>query len=210
MTTSRNSEHGNQHSATGRELLTRSGVMLPLDDARPTDIRLGDIAWGLAGVQRFAAQHPWRITVAQHSVAVAWLVSEWGPSVQTKALLHDAPEAYLGDLTSATKMLLRHSEGREMSAFDRYEDKLLRAICVAFGFDAHIPDRVKQADALACQFEMSLGGWHDTDPAPALDIVPDLVSAYITKDGGYSYFTAAAAMLGMDTTSRPSADRRQV
>lgn len=80
------------------------------------DIRLSDIAWGLAGCSRFAAQGALGITVAEHSLMAAqvarndaWLARQ--PRLPLVMLLHDAHEAYTGDLPSPLKALLRAEGG---------------------------------------------------------------------------------------------------
>jgi hypothetical protein len=71
--------------------------MLDLANPRPEDICLEDIASGLANTIRFRGALGVPLTVAQHSV----LLSYWTGFTDEQrrfALLHDAAEAYLGDL----------------------------------------------------------------------------------------------------------------
>lgn len=78
-------------------ILVQSGKMLDLANPRPEDICLEDIASGLANTIRFRGALGVPLTVAQHSV----LLSYWTGFTDEQrrfALLHDAAEAYLGDL----------------------------------------------------------------------------------------------------------------
>jgi hypothetical protein len=78
-------------------ILTRSGKMLDLANPRPEDICLEDVASGLANTIRFRGALGVPLTVAQHSV----LLSYWTGFTDEQrrfALLHDAAEAYIGDV----------------------------------------------------------------------------------------------------------------
>ncbi len=74
----------------------KSGMRIDLAAPDPDTIRLSDIAFGLAGINRFAGQT--RSTVAQHSVIVGrWLgFREGGQRLMILGLLHDAHEACTG------------------------------------------------------------------------------------------------------------------
>jgi hypothetical protein len=82
---------------------THSGVMLDLTDPRPEQICLEDVAHHLARVCRFGGAVDGYYSVASHSV----YVSRNLPSAYARAgLLHDATEAFLGDVVSGLKRLL--------------------------------------------------------------------------------------------------------
>lgn len=88
---------------------TYTGRMLDLSNPRPEDICLEDIAHHLARVCRFGGAVHEYYSVASHSVMVATIVaaSDYRVSgyLQRSALLHDATEAYLGDMVSGLKRL---------------------------------------------------------------------------------------------------------
>ena len=78
---------------------TASGVRLDLDDPRPEDIQIEDVAGGLSKVCRFGAQPREYYSVAQHALLVRQLVVEAGhPELALAALHHDSHEAYVCDL----------------------------------------------------------------------------------------------------------------
>ena len=94
-------------------ILLRSGAYLDLADPDCTVIQDEDIAAGLRQ-PRFAAQSEKLLTIAQHSILVAELVmpvaedigGEEGHALAWCALMHDAHEAFLHDVTRPLKSLL--------------------------------------------------------------------------------------------------------
>ncbi|MBK6920580.1 MAG: hypothetical protein IPH07_24480 [Deltaproteobacteria bacterium] len=135
---------------------TASGGALDLDDPRPEQIRLTDVATGLAHVCRWNGQTPLgqRISVAEHSVLVARLAiaslaalptDDPRPVVQA-CLLHDAHEAYPpGDVAGPVKAYLR-ARGDHVLA--ELEAAVQRAIELRFGvvYSAAVAAAVKQHD----------------------------------------------------------------
>lgn len=87
----------------GATIVCRSGIYF--DFAAPTAAMLdiGDIAWGLSNLCRFAGQCTEFYSVAQHSVLVSEIVP---PDMAFDALMHDAAEAYTGDMVAPLKQLL--------------------------------------------------------------------------------------------------------
>lgn len=67
---------------------------------------LEDVAWGLAHIYRFNGQTHRPISVAQHSINVSYLVD---PRIALGALMHDAAEAFTGDITTPLKAVLGES-----------------------------------------------------------------------------------------------------
>lgn len=98
----------------GDWMITVSGRRLYVGDPRPEDIVIEDIAHALAKYPRFGGHTPGDeiYSVAQHSVIVSQIF--WSDSVTFDsedmrirgargALLHDAAEAYLGDVIRPVK-----------------------------------------------------------------------------------------------------------
>lgn len=94
-------------------ILLRSGAYLDLADPDCTRIDAADIAAGLRQL-RFSGQTREAYTIAQHSVLVLQLVeplarqlgARSGDELRWCALLHDAPEAFLHDITRPLKGML--------------------------------------------------------------------------------------------------------
>lgn len=103
---------------------------------QPEEVALEDIAWHLAGIARFGgAGNPQGYTVAEHSVRVAERVS-WPHRAQ--ALLHDAAEAYLGDVIRPLKVRLTLYRSLEAQAWD--------AVSARFGLSPKLCSEVEIAD----------------------------------------------------------------
>jgi len=142
---------------------TASGRTIYLTDPRPGDFAIEDIAHGLSRVCRFGGHVTCGFySVAQHSVFVSRLVEEalsgkpdLARDVAKRGLLHDAAEAYLGDVISPLKKLL--------GGYDVIEARFLEAIFVRFQVKHHQhADRfVKIADRIALTTER-----RDFQPAP--------------------------------------------
>jgi hypothetical protein len=87
---------------------TFSGLYLDVADPDPFDIRLEDIAHGLANACRYAGQTRIFYSVAEHATLVAARLRSLGAPLrlQLAGLHHDDPEAYLGDITRPLKTLV--------------------------------------------------------------------------------------------------------
>jgi hypothetical protein len=103
---------------------TVSGRKFPLLEIDPEAINIEDIAHALSMLCRFNAQCLKFYSVAEHSVHVSY---EIAPHLALLGLMHDAAEAYLGDVPSPLKGELRD--------FKIIEQRLILAIGEKFGFD---------------------------------------------------------------------------
>jgi hypothetical protein len=109
--------------ANGPWIQTASGLKFPLLDVDPSAILIHDIAHALSILCRFNAQCLRPYSVAEHSVHVSY---EIAPNLALVGLMHDAAEAYLGDVPGPLKSCLPH--------FYSIESRLLAAIGIKFGF----------------------------------------------------------------------------
>lgn len=130
-------------------------------------IDIEDIAHGLAFQCRFNGQTSAFYSVAQHSLIVADLVCE---SQRKAALLHDASEAYLGDMVKPLKVLL--------SDFAAIEEEVTHLIAKQFivNFD-HA--EIKRADLIALATEKRDFMPHSTEPWSYLRDVQPLVNTIV-------------------------------
>lgn len=110
-------------------------------DPRPQDFDIGDIAHSLANIPRFNGHGLAFLSVAQHSVFVSKKVSSENALL---GLLHDAPEAYLHDISSPVKALLG-------DVYRDMETTAFLAICEAFVCPCTLSgwSEVKEADRRA-------------------------------------------------------------
>lgn len=107
-------------------------------DPHPNQIDILDIAHSLAMTCRFNGHSKCFYSVAQHSV----LMAEKAPAhLALRALLHDAPEAYVGDLVRPIK------SDESMAKFHEIEDLAERAICAHFNLPYPlVNDEIKDLD----------------------------------------------------------------
>lgn len=116
-------------------ILLRSGRYLDLTAPDPALVNVSDVAHALARLCRFTGHATRFYSVAEHCVRASYLVP---PEDALVTLLHDATEAYLGDVSSPLKGLL--PEYRVL------EERMHRAIAEAFGLPETLPASVKAAD----------------------------------------------------------------
>lgn len=107
-------------------ITTYTGKKISLTNPKSEDVCIEDIAKGLSNICRFAGQIQDFYSVAEHSVHVARLLQIKGHNRETviAGLLHDASEAYIGDITSPLKAQLR--------AYKEIEDRFSVAVYYQF------------------------------------------------------------------------------
>ena len=122
-----------------RFFLTYTGRRVHPFDPNPGEISIFDIARSLSHMCRFYGHTDAFYSVAQHSVLVSQHVPNedalWG-------LLHDAAEAYLGDMAAPIK------REPEMAIYRIAENRLLRAVCERYGLRPEMPASVRRADKI--------------------------------------------------------------
>src|SRR3954464_14723793 len=145
--------------APGPYLQTVSGRWVNPFDPDPGQLDAGDIARALANQCRFGGHSRVFYSVAQHSVIVSELVEQRGGDAEDAfaALMHDASEAYLGDMPHPIKH--RSPLG---AAFKAAEEDLERALRDRFRIKADPPE-IKRADRALLATErraFSAEDWH--------------------------------------------------
>lgn len=85
-----------------------SGKFIELTAPEPKDIEILDIAHALSNLCRFTGHCTTFYSVAQHSTLVSHYIDPTysNPRLNLAGLLHDASEAYLGDMASPLKNLM--------------------------------------------------------------------------------------------------------
>ena len=134
-------------------ILTHTGKRFDLFEPDVDMIDPRDIAHSLAHLCRFNGHTREFYSVAQHSCLVADLVPA---EHKLAALLHDATEAYLGDMTRPLKEWMPHYRG--------FEDVIWERVCERFGLGIDLPYTVHQADLIALTTERR--DLMPPDPAP--------------------------------------------
>lgn len=118
-------------------ILTRSGKYFDFTDPDKSAICIEDIAHGLSNICRFGGQCREFYSVAQHCVIASAFVAK---GFEYEALMHDAAEAFIGDMPSPLKMLIP-----EYRAIER---RVEAAIATQFFLPNPMPKEVKEIDLI--------------------------------------------------------------
>lgn len=144
---------------------TNSGKHFSLINPRPEQICIDDIACGLSNICRFTGQLNEFYSVAQHSVLASNIVP---PEFAFEALMHDAAEAYLGDVSSPLKGLLP-----DYRQIERVVEIVIRT---NYGLPVVMSSVVKHADLTLLATERRDFDMDDGTPWPILDGIEPLAS----------------------------------
>lgn len=123
-------------------ILTYTGKLIDPFNVKPEDICIEDIAHGLSLLCRYGGQCNRFYSVAEHSIIMATYpgFKKWKA---LEMLLHDAAEAYIGDIIRPVKMALPQ--------FKKFEDDFLHKIAtklitkVPWDFKVRKPDNIMLA-----------------------------------------------------------------
>jgi 5'-deoxynucleotidase YfbR-like HD superfamily hydrolase len=114
---------------------TYTDLMFYPKDPRPEDIDIRDIAHGLAYSSRFNGQTNRYYSIAEHCVHVSYECDE---ADALEGLMHDAAEAYVGDVVTSVK--------RHLPGFYEIEDAIEQVIAAKYKLRRPWPESVKRAD----------------------------------------------------------------
>lgn len=134
-------------------MLTWTGEELSLDFIAQDSINLLDIAHALALINRFGGHTSRPYCVAEHSLLVCSIMEEClgvvDPTYLLCGLMHDAHEAYCGDMTQPMKQVLG-------DPWARVEQRLEHAVLSRFGLltpSIELRAVIKLADRMALAIE---------------------------------------------------------
>ena len=116
-------------------ILTRSGRYFDFLNPDPDTIDIKDIAWALSLTGRFSGHTKGFYSVAQHSVLASYQTPEL---FAFEALMHDAAEAYCGDMSSPLKSICKD--------YQVIEDKVYKVIAKKFKLPESMSPEVHNAD----------------------------------------------------------------
>ena len=157
-----------------------SGLMFDLIHPDPKRILLYDIAHSLARICRFTGHVDGFYSVAEHSVYVAQIIAgrlgDRHPAIAA-GLLHDAEEAYVGDVASPLK--------RQLTNYGAIAEGVTEAIGIRFGIDfAAWKDVVHQVDMEMLAYEAEYfmrPKEHGTESYWNLPPIPDDIKQLLGK-----------------------------
>lgn len=115
-------------SSNGKDawLQTYTGGRVSVMNPQPDQINIYDIGVALSKQCRFNGHCSKFYSVAEHCVRGSWLAEDWyGKEVAKEFFLHDATEAYMGDMIRPVK--------RMIPQFEQMEQVFWKAISSKFG-----------------------------------------------------------------------------
>lgn len=168
-----------------------SGTRVLLSNPKVEDIQIIDIAHGLSNICRYAGQVDKFYSVAEHSILCA-LMSPM--ELRLEALLHDATEAYLGDMTRPLKMMIP-----QYRIIEGQWDLVIRE---RFGLPLNETPKMKQADHIMNVTELlaKLPPPEDRNKVPSAvsldNAIPNFEFLNLTSEQSRKMFLNTFYMLG--------------
>jgi hypothetical protein len=152
---------------------TSLGHDIWFDAPDPSLIDIRDIAFHLSNINRYAGAAKLRVNVASHSLDVARLLASQGAPLPTQliGLLHDAHEAFTGDISTPVKRWLSEWVGADHIA--RLQDKLDGLIFARFGVAHAVSSESMDAVSMA-DTRVTAAEWRDlmAGPWPYSPVMP--------------------------------------
>lgn len=140
-------------TSRGKYIATVSGRAYYPTAPDAAELDIEDIAHALSNICRYTGHTRKFYSVAEHSVIMSYIVP---PEHAYVALMHDATEAYIGDVARPIKYLFPD--------YERLEDKNWKVIAEKFGLPTELPEIVKYLDSAICNVEMAELIPHFTKP----------------------------------------------
>ncbi len=179
------------------KIVTYTGKIFDLLNPKPEMVCIEDIAHSLAYQCRYTGHTRFFYSVAQHCVLMA--ENPDLPGDPLKKLLHDAAEAYIGDIASPWKKLLKvelppvgtgqYLTGGPFPIRD-FEEKIQKVIGLALGIDLTHSAEVKKSDIIMITTEI-----RDLMPAMPPDFQWEVDISSVVKETIHPWLPEAAEAL---------------
>lgn len=154
---------------TASDIYAQQGTMrtkhkrVSLVDPQVGDIDLEDVLLATSRTPRFTGHS--NITVLNHMIrtymAGYHIFGIREPKLLRTILMHDAHEAYVNDLSSPMKVVMRREPDVIRSKYDHVEDRMMRIVAETFDLFYPHPPEVKECDIYALTAEVELTWGHD-------------------------------------------------
>lgn len=180
-------------TVSGPTILLSSGKYFNFERPDECEFDIEDIACGLANTCRFGGQCSEFYSVAEHSVYVSMLVPE---ELRWYALMHDAAEAFIGDMPKPLKEILPD--------YKTVEQRVEAAVADRFGLPHKMPPEIKRADIIMLRTEQQQlmrnhDSWHWTFGCEPADLTIQCLSPGAAK----TFFLDAVCTLTPERTPTP-------
>lgn len=127
-------------------ILTYTGKRFDVPVPKPEQIDIVDIANQLHHVPRFWGATRVPYSVCEHSILVSNLLTSF--PLRFQGLMHDAVEAYIGDLATPFKALC--------PSYKALENQIWEVIAEKYGLPYKLDPQVKEADKVAYYMERKM------------------------------------------------------
>lgn len=151
--------------ASGPTILLHSGEYFDLQEPERSPFSIVDIAHALGNICRFTGHTDRFYSVAEHSVLCSHMVP---PEDALAALMHDAAEAFIGDVSTPLKILLPD--------YKAIERRVEQAVWAAVGLPEALPPSVKRADRMALAIEQRFCMGNGDAWGGAADLPAEMIS----------------------------------
>ena len=175
----------------GTEIVTYTGKVFDFLNPKPEMVCIEDIAHSLSNLCRYTGHVRKFYSVGEHCILMA--LSDKCPGDPMSKLLHDAAEAYIGDMASPWKRLLQVEPTFEKTlatgvfggSVREFENRILEIISEALGVSINITAEVKTSDMIMLATEVrdlmpSSEAWGEL-PEPLEIKIPCWKSAYVEE-----------------------------
>jgi len=142
-------------------LQTSTGRRVSVLNPKPEEIFIEDIAAAIAKQCRFNGHCKSFYSVAQHCVEGAWIAEDYykDNKLAKEFLLHDATEAYVGDIIRPVKV--------HLPEYNEIENRFTKAISKRFGVPIEMTKECKYIDDVMVT-------WEKRDLLPNAELWPSL------------------------------------